>query len=97
MHPFTLAAPRPLLFSAPRLLLTACKQDSYKPCRARAILTSLVCLQVGAVSHIDFSPVYPFHYAVTSSTRVIIYDAFTRQARLPVAGWLLLAVFQSRT
>lgn len=38
-------------------------------------------LQVGAVSHVDFSPVYPFHCAVTSSTRVIIYDALTRQAR----------------
>ena len=46
--------------------------------------TSLLSVQVGAVSHIDFSPVYPFHYAITSSTRVIIYDALTRQVR----GWL---------
>ena len=45
---------------------------------------SLSSMQVGAVSHIDFSPVYPFHYAITSSTRVIIYDALTRQ----VWGWL---------
>ena len=45
---------------------------------------SLSSVQVGTVSHIDFSPVYPFHYAITSSTRVIIYDALTRQ----VWGWL---------
>jgi len=47
---------------------------------------------VGAVSHVDFSPVYPFHYAVTSSTRVIIYDAFTRQACAAAPCWLLLAL-----
>jgi U3 small nucleolar RNA-associated protein 15 len=27
-------------------------------------------LQIGGVSHIDFASVYPFNYAVTSSTRV---------------------------
>ncbi|KAK9841941.1 hypothetical protein WJX81_000200 [Elliptochloris bilobata] len=45
----------------------------------------LVAQQVGAVSHIDFSPVYPFHYAITSSTRVIIYDANTRQVRRTIS------------
>ena len=29
-----------------------------------------MCVQIGGVTHIDFAPVYPFNYAVTSSTRV---------------------------
>ena len=36
-------------------------------------------MQVGAVTSIDFSPLYPYNYAVTSSTRVIIFDARTRR------------------
>ena len=36
-------------------------------------------MQVGAVTCIDFSPLYPYNYAVTSSTRVIIFDALTRR------------------
>lgn len=36
-------------------------------------------VQVGAVTSIDFSPLYPYNYAVTASTRVIIYDAHTRK------------------
>ena len=36
-------------------------------------------VQVGAVTYIDFSPLYPYNYAVTSSTRVIIFDAHTRR------------------
>ncbi|DBA71319.1 hypothetical protein WJX79_008210 [Trebouxia sp. C0005] len=35
--------------------------------------------QAGAVSHISFTQQHPFNFAVTSSTRVIIYDAATRQ------------------
>jgi U3 small nucleolar RNA-associated protein 15 len=31
------------------------------------------------VTCIDFSPIYPYNYAVTSSTRVIIFDAHTRK------------------
>ncbi|KAK9905478.1 hypothetical protein WJX75_000621 [Coccomyxa subellipsoidea] len=38
-----------------------------------------VAQQVGAVTCIDFSPLYPYNYAVTASTRVIIYDAHTRK------------------
>ena len=34
-------------------------------------------MQVGAATSIDFSPLYPYNYAVTSSTRVIIFDAHT--------------------
>lgn len=34
--------------------------------------------QIGAVTHLDFSPEYPHHCAVTSSTRVLIYNALTR-------------------
>ncbi|CAK0783260.1 hypothetical protein CVIRNUC_006459 [Coccomyxa viridis] len=37
-----------------------------------------VSQQVGAVTSIDFSPLYPYNYAVTSSTRVIIFDARNR-------------------
>jgi U3 small nucleolar RNA-associated protein 15 len=33
------------------------------------------------VSSIDFSPQYPYDYAVTASTRVLIYDAATRRQR----------------
>ena len=36
-------------------------------------------MQVGAVTSIDFSPLYPYNYAVTSSTRVIIFDARNRR------------------
>ena len=36
-------------------------------------------MQVGAVTSIDFSPLYPYNYAVTSSTRVIVFDAHTRR------------------
>ena len=36
-------------------------------------------MQVGAVTSIDFSPLYPYNYAVTSSTRVIIFDARSRR------------------
>ena len=36
-------------------------------------------MQVGAVTSIDFSPLYPYNYAVTSSMRVIIFDAHTRR------------------
>ena len=36
-------------------------------------------MQVGAVTCIDFSPLYPYNYAATSSTRVIIFDARTRR------------------
>lgn len=36
-------------------------------------------MQVGAVTCIDFSSLYPYNYAVTSSTRVIIFDAHTRR------------------
>jgi len=36
-------------------------------------------VQVGAVTCVDFSPLYPYNYAVTSSTRVIIFDAHTRR------------------
>ena len=46
------------------------------------------------MSHIDFSPVYPFHYAITSSTRVVIYDAFTRQARACIHS-LAYAIYES--
>ena len=37
--------------------------------------------QVGAVTAVDFSPAYPYDYAVTASTRVLIYDAHTRRPR----------------
>lgn len=37
--------------------------------------------QAGAVSHISFTQQHPYHFAVTSSTRVIIFDAVTRQVR----------------
>ncbi|KAL3158240.1 hypothetical protein ABBQ38_010492 [Trebouxia sp. C0009 RCD-2024] len=37
--------------------------------------------QAGAVSHISFTQQYPYNFAVTTSTRVIIYDAVTRQVR----------------
>lgn len=38
-------------------------------------------MQVGAVTCIDFSPQYPYNFAVTASTRVLIYDAVTRKPR----------------
>ncbi|KAK9812594.1 hypothetical protein WJX72_000068 [[Myrmecia] bisecta] len=41
----------------------------------------VVVQQVGAVSHIDFSRQYPYHFAITSSTRVIVYDTHTRRVR----------------
>ena len=34
---------------------------------------------MGAVTSIDFSPLYPYNYAATSSTRVITFDAHTRR------------------
>ena len=37
--------------------------------------------QIGAVSHIEFRPQYPYNYAVTSSTRIVVFDAATRQPR----------------
>ena len=37
------------------------------------------CAQGGAITCIDFSPVYPYNYAVTALTNVLIYDARTRK------------------
>eukprot|EP00898_Chlorokybus_atmophyticus_P008774 jgi/Chlat1/8899/Chrsp92S08207 len=37
------------------------------------------------VTHIDFSPVEPHHFAVTSSSRVRIFDASTREVRRTIA------------
>ncbi|GBF88130.1 hypothetical protein Rsub_00842 [Raphidocelis subcapitata] len=44
-----------------------------------------VAKQIGGVSHIDFCPQQPYHYAVTASTRVMIYDGQTRQLRRTIA------------
>ncbi|KAK2184549.1 hypothetical protein NP493_261g01018 [Ridgeia piscesae] len=33
----------------------------------------------GAVSHVEFSPVKPYHYAVTSSAKVTIYNSRTNE------------------
>ncbi|KAF8055723.1 utp15 [Scenedesmus sp. PABB004] len=41
----------------------------------------LFAKQFGPVTHVDFCPTYPHHFAVTASTRVIIYDGLTRQVR----------------
>lgn len=37
--------------------------------------------QIGAVTHIDFCAAYPHHFAVTASTRVVVYDSVTRRVR----------------
>lgn len=37
--------------------------------------------QFGPVSHIEFCESYPFNFAVTASTRVILYDGLSRQVR----------------
>ncbi|KIY97585.1 U3 small nucleolar RNA-associated protein 15-like protein [Monoraphidium neglectum] len=44
-----------------------------------------VAKQIGGVSHIDFCPQQPYHYAITASTRVIVYDGQTRQVRRTIA------------
>ncbi|KAI8472262.1 MAG: WD40-repeat-containing domain protein [Monoraphidium minutum] len=44
-----------------------------------------VAKQIGGVSSIDFCPQQPYHYAVTASTRVVVYDAQTRQVRRTIA------------
>lgn len=44
-----------------------------------------VAKQIGGVTHIDFCPQEPYHYAVTASTRVMIYDGQTRQLRRTIA------------
>ncbi|KDD74435.1 hypothetical protein H632_c1316p0, partial [Helicosporidium sp. ATCC 50920] len=41
----------------------------------------LTAKQVGAVSCIDFSPALPYDFAITSSTRVLIYNGATRTVR----------------
>ena len=38
-------------------------------------------MQIGAVSHVNISPCYPYDVAVTSSTRVLVYDKSTAQVR----------------
>ena len=38
-------------------------------------------LQIGAVSHVNISPCYPYDIAVTSSTRVLVYDKSTAQVK----------------
>eukprot|EP00891_Asterochloris_glomerata_P002672 jgi/Astpho2/2672/fgenesh1_pm.00049_%23_14_t len=37
--------------------------------------------QIGAVSHVNISPCYPYEVAVTSSTRVLVYDKSTAQVK----------------
>jgi len=41
--------------------------------------------KIGGVSHIDFCPQQPYHYAVTASTRVMVYDGQTRLLRRTIA------------
>ncbi|KXZ44237.1 hypothetical protein GPECTOR_70g467 [Gonium pectorale] len=43
----------------------------------RRFKAPIVSKQFGAVSHIDFCPTYPYHLAVTASTRVILYNGLT--------------------
>lgn len=38
-------------------------------------------MQIGAVSYVDYCPEEPHHFAVTASTRVIIYDGLTLQPK----------------
>lgn len=37
--------------------------------------------QIGAVTHLDFCQHYPFDLAVTSSTRVLVYDSRTSELK----------------
>eukprot|EP00879_Flechtneria_rotunda_P019276 GHRR01020243.1.p1 GENE.GHRR01020243.1~~GHRR01020243.1.p1 ORF type:complete len:421 (+),score=116.30 GHRR01020243.1:737-1999(+) len=37
--------------------------------------------QFGPVTHIDFCEEYPYHFAVTASTRVLVYDGLSRAVR----------------
>lgn len=41
--------------------------------------------QIGIVSHISYSPVYPHDFAVTSSTRVLVYDGRTHTLKKTIA------------
>eukprot|EP00887_Chlorella_sp_A99_P001615 scaffold8.g1615.t1 len=47
----------------------------------RQFRAPLTAKQVGAVTSIHFSPSYPHDFAVTSSTRVLVYDAATRAVK----------------
>ncbi|KAJ9528735.1 hypothetical protein QJQ45_020637 [Haematococcus lacustris] len=45
----------------------------------RRFKTPSVVKQFGPVSHIDFCQVYPYNFAVTAATRVVVYNGHSRQ------------------
>ncbi|MEW5302577.1 MAG: hypothetical protein WDW36_005346 [Sanguina aurantia] len=51
----------------------------------RRFQTPVNASQFGPVSHLDFCPVYPYHLAATSSTRVILYDGLTRNVNRTIS------------
>lgn len=41
--------------------------------------------QFGPITHIDFCPTFPYNFAVTASTRVIVYDGLSRAVRRTIS------------